>query len=368
LVLAEFPAAINLVDYRTIMGARTADSIASGTVSDPELIHVRRSHLRLKGNARGGQYAHQYQIPPSDMGLYQWDVKYDRNGFRNEVDLKRADVAVIGDSFVEGLTVLNSELSSSLLAAWRGEVVANLGQGGYGPLQEMIVLRRYALPLHPRTVVWMFYEGNDLQDVVDYHRVKQIQQDFWDAFYLRSFTRNSVHQVKSLWLPPARPLGITRSAFFQTSDGREITIYFGTPTETLSEQNMSALGETVSTLASAYRLCVTERVRFIFVFVPTKFRVLRGYCKFPQQSECRTWGVNDLPARLQQAAASISPDIGYVDLTPNLVDTVRRGELPYYPDDPHWSPVGHKIVAETINEYLSKTAAGSTIRSAQAPQ
>jgi len=58
--------------------------------------------------------------------------------------------------------------------------------------------------------------------------------------------------------------------------------------------------------------------------------------------------------RLENAAASISPDIGYLDLTPRLVDAVKKGTLPYYPDDEHWSPEGHRIAADAVNEYLAE--------------
>jgi hypothetical protein len=45
--------------------------------------------------------------------------------------------------------------------------------------------------------------------------------------------------------------------------------------------------------------------------------------------------------------------IGYLDLTPDLADGVKRGVLPYYPDDEHWTPEGHKIAAEAIHKYLN---------------
>jgi hypothetical protein len=37
------------------------------------------------------------------------------------------------------------------------------------------------------------------------------------------------------------------------------------------------------------------------------------------------------------------------------MDTVKGGTLPYYADDEHWSPEGHKVAAETINDYLIST-------------
>lgn len=52
---------------------------------------------------------------------------------------------------------------------------------------------------------------------------------------------------------------------------------------------------------------------------------------------------------------SISPEIGYLDLTPYLTDAAQKGVLPYNTDDSHWSPAGQKIAAEVINDYLSST-------------
>ena len=38
-------------------------------------------------------------------GKYAVDVRYDRNGFRNDREYERAEIAMVGDSFVEGYQV-----------------------------------------------------------------------------------------------------------------------------------------------------------------------------------------------------------------------------------------------------------------------
>ena len=40
--------------------------------------------------------------------------------------------------------------------------------------------------------------------------------------------------------------------------------------------------------------------------------------------------------RLRDIVHDISPDITYVDLTGALVDSTRKGVLPYFVDDSHW--------------------------------
>jgi hypothetical protein len=347
LSLIEFPAFINVLDYREIFGLNFA-WWPINNVKDPELIHIRRPYAHFSGETRGGGATKYHRIPPSDMTFYRWDVKCDRNGFRNPVGLKSADIAMIGDSFIEGLTVADNELVSSRLAHLQGQVVANLGQSAYGPQQELIVLKRYGLPLRPRTVLWMFSEGTDLKDVVYYDRVMYHPPNFWQAFLDRSLTKIVRNRLRT---PPKFP-GVSCAGVFQASGGKTVTLYFTTRALPFSKQDLDAIDETTRIIADAHNLCAAQGARLIFVFVPEKFRVFHAFCQFPQGSECPNWVVNDMPERFQKAVPSVSSDIGYLDLTPSLVDATKRGAVPYYPDDDHWSPEGHKIAAEAINDYL----------------
>src|SRR6202790_1194960 len=266
LCLIESPAFIGAFDYRTVIGPEHL--WWAPNIVDPELLQVHRPHAHQSGAARGGLISWGYQIPESDKVLYQWDVTYDHNGFRNQSDLKSADMVVIGDSFVEGLTVPDSQLTTSLLARLQGDVVANLGQSAYGPQQELVVLKRYGLPLQPRTVVWMFFEGNDLEDVVAYRKATSNPDGFWKSFYLRSFSRNAAKGVKRIFFPPPKPPGAKRVAAFQASDGKTLTLYFVYLSPPLSDQHLSSIDETTRTIATAHRLSAAQGARLIFVFVP----------------------------------------------------------------------------------------------------
>jgi len=351
----ELPALIGVLDYRTVIGPY--HMWWAPNVTDPELLSIHRPHARQTGEARGGDAASSYQIPPSDQTQFRWDLTYDHNGFRNKLDLKSADIVVIGDSFIEGLTVSDADLVTSQLAQLQRKVVANLGQSTYGPLQELVVFKRYGLPLQPRTVIWMFFEGNDLQDVIGYRHELQHPPSFWHAFWARCFTRSAYLAVKRLFAVPVKPPGIKRSGVFQAANGKQLTTYFMYRSKPLTQEELGALDETSVTLATVQKLCAAQGIRLIFVFVPTKFRVLHTLCQFPQESECRNWVLTDMPDRLERALASTAPGVAYLDLTPYLVEAAKTEELPYYSDDEHWTPEGHKVAAKALNVYLS--SAGS---------
>jgi putative hemolysin len=354
LSLLEVLALSRILDYRRMIGP--PDPFSGTDIGDKELLHIRPPYCHFSGVLHGGNISEVAGgIPPSDMTLFRWDVKYDRNGFRNGVDLTGADTIVLGDSMVEAISVPDAQLMTSLLARLQGRVVANLGQYGYGPLEEQVVLKRYGLPLRPRTVLWMFYEGNDLRDVIRYRKEMMAQREqpgFWRPYWQRSFTYNALEQIHMQLKKAFRPSGIRRSGVMQTSNAKKLTVYFTYPSLPLTKEDLSALDEAALTVAAAHKLCAAQGSRLVFVFIPEKFRVFQGLCQFPHESECRNWALNDMPERLQRTVRSISPEIGYLDLTPDFVAAARRGVVSYYPDDTHWSAEGHKIAAESINDYL----------------
>jgi hypothetical protein len=363
LLLFEIPALLKIVNYQKILGPTSPWKRT--LVDDPELLAIHHPDSHYTGSMRGNEFTAMNQIPERDTTEYRWDLQYDHHGFRNDHDLKSADIAVIGDSFIEGMTVANPQIMTSLLANLQGKVVANLGHGSYGPQQELIVLKRYGLPLRPRSVVWMFFEGNDLQDAVFYRSAMKLRASFWRDFIGRSFTMNASGELRHVFGARKAP-GVRRAGVFRTSDGTPLTTYFIYRATPLDRDSLRALDITADTLETARRLCAAQGSRFIVVFIPTAFRALHKFCEFPPESECRNWVVNDLPDRLRTAVESdssghpVSEDAGsaaagYLDLTPYFERAAASGLLPYYRDDPHWSEVGHRIAAEALNAYLSGT-------------
>jgi hypothetical protein len=352
LALLELPALFNWVNYGRILGIN-ADWLPRNRVSDPELLHTGRPNAHFAGSTLGGNSLLQYRLPDSALTRYQWDVTYDDKGFRNPPGLMAADIAVVGDSFVEGMTVSGPRLMTSVLANLERKTVANLGQSGYGPQQEFVVLKRYAAPLHPRTVVWLFYEGNDLEDVEQYDRTMHQPPGFWEGFAGRSFTRNALARIYHLTKPP----GVKGAAIVRASGGAMNVFYFDRQSAfsaaRLTPDHLKAIARTTQIIRGAHEFCAAAGIKLIVAFVPTAFRAVKPYCRFPAESDCRGWVLNDLPDRMREAVAAASKEVGYLDLTPALSAAVGQGNLPYYRDDAHWTEDGHRIAAEAIHAYLS---------------
>tara|TARA_B100000767_G_C19745483_1_gene528292 strand:+ start:610 stop:1923 length:1314 start_codon:yes stop_codon:yes gene_type:complete len=104
----------------------------------------------------------------NENGYYS-TYESDRYGFNNpntEWDKKEIEYLLVGDSYVHGDCVNRPNDISSVLRSISNKSVLNLGQGGNGSLIEYATLREY-LSSNVKKVIWVYYEGNDLQNLVD---------------------------------------------------------------------------------------------------------------------------------------------------------------------------------------------------------
>ena len=117
--------------------------------------------------------------------LYQSD----RYGFNNpdrEWDKKEIEYLLIGDSFVHGSCVNRPNDISSVLRTKYNKSTLNLGYEGNDSLIQYATLREY-LNSNVKKVIWIFFEGNDLDEkTMMYFKNKILNQYIQDL----SFTQN----------------------------------------------------------------------------------------------------------------------------------------------------------------------------------
>ena len=361
LAFVELPAWVKLIDYRKIFAiSGTLPWEQPGYLPDPELLAKPESRHAVKMLVERGNIGEVLCLPPHPSEPFE--LRYDEHGFRNEEDLTSAAIAVIGDSYVESPMIPGAMLATSRLAALTQMTVANLGQSGYGPQQELAVLKRYALPLHPKTVVWVFYEGNDLLDAARYAEMVALLQSSWnsmDTLWDRSFTRNSLSWLTQLirgCVPSQAERSQSAHAMVVDSEGREHRLHIKGRSLSvgLTRLELDGLHKTVAVIEEAYRLIQKDGARLIVVFAPHAYRVYGEIANFEKIGSGKIqWDLNDLPDRLRKMMAEISPDIGFLDLTPTLQSAARRNVLVFLSDDTHWTGEGHRVVAEALADAVT---------------
>ncbi len=363
LFFAELPAWSKIIDYRQVFSV-SSDLLweQPGYQLDSELLAKPKSHHVVNMRFSRGNIGDALCLPPRHAESFE--LKYDRNGFRNDQDIESAEIVVIGDSYVESQMFPTPVLSTTRLASTTQKTVANLGQSGYGPQQELAVLKRYALRLHPEVVVWVFYEGNDLLDAQHYQEMSNLVRhklESWEMIGNRSFLKNSLLWVMNLTrgCTPAPTLPAVPATFVDKK-GSEHQLYVKgrSKTVSLTKQDLAALQKSVAMIEEAYWSVQNEGARFIVAFAPTAFRVYDDIANFEKPGEANSppWVLDDLPDRFGTMVSNIAPNIRYLDLTRALKEAARDNPV-FLSDDTHWSIEGHQVVADAVAAALNGEAA-----------
>jgi hypothetical protein len=343
--MLELPALTGFFDYRELFYPRIPGSLGShNRVYQPGIAFSRPAHDEFESVQLGGAAIH-YRLVGHRR--YRARHRYDARGYRNTRDLEKADVVLIGDSFLEGPRVDQDVIVSEVLGERLGVPVASFGQSDYGPVQELQVMRKLALGLEPRIVVWFFYEGNDVVFLEHYGERLALTIQDEERFVRRSFTLNALdYLIRAANLNALGSQGDRRWASWIDAAGQRERIYFTAAGSPPSSNREAALESVLRVLKAARRDAHAAGARFLLAFVPMKLRVYRDLVSFPPDSESQRWKLDDLPQRLGAWAQQNS--IPYLDLTRPLFSAAEAGALVYLADDAHWSPEGHRVAADHV--------------------
>jgi SGNH hydrolase-like domain, acetyltransferase AlgX len=117
-----------------------------------------------------------------------------------------------------------------------------------------------------------------------------------------------------------------------------------------TETEQSLWNRTQHTLREAARATRERDVRLLLVYVPIKYRVYRDFAELPPTQELRDWTHWPLPDLFAQFCRT--EELGCLDLTGPLHESVRTGGMPHAPTDSHWNAEGHRLIARMLEERL----------------
>jgi hypothetical protein len=125
----------------------------------------------------------------------------DEHGFNNpkglyeNIDIK---IALIGDSYVQGACVQAGEDITSRIRNM-GIGALNLGNASNGPLIELATFKEYVEPIRPKIVLWVYYEGNDL-DGLNNERKSLILMNYLEDNYSQNLLERQ-KEIDSALIP-----------------------------------------------------------------------------------------------------------------------------------------------------------------------
>lgn len=312
---------------------------------DPELGYVRKPHLHWRGR------------PPGVTRLI--DYRTDARGFRNPPDLTQADLVFIGDSFTEAGQVEEDEAFPARVATLTGHRTANLGRGGYGPQQELAVLRRYALAYRPRVIVWQLFEGNDLRDAEEYHTWREGRWRPSRSLKNRYLDNSLLNRLLALTMPPALEDPHRAPALLHhPGDGAERQRVFYRYDPSAPAHLAVGMAETERALEEGWRFCERNHVQLVVLLVPVMVRVLAPELEFDSRwDRARYLPFEGLPQHgdFNDRVTRLCSHLGcpVVDpLSPLKSRAAVDNRALFIANDEHFDRGGHQVVALTIAETL----------------
>ena len=372
-----------------------------------------RAHVDVVNEWKYGDIVRMGFIPSavSDGLVHRFRFQTDAEGFRNPAIRDRVDVAALGDSFTDAMTLAARESWPVQLERTLGVAVQNYGTAGFGPQQELLVLNDYVARHRPRVVVLAFFAGNDIFDAEAFDdfersagamrrpvpgwRIKAVVSRF-DTWFVVSAMRaastwvsrqaTATRVAAEVMEPPApphvadTPPTFDRGMFTVPVNGRVLRWAFMPPylnTLTFSEHDLASRrgwALTRETIVEMRRRTQEFGGTLVVMFLPFKSQVylplLRRTLPAAQLQSALQFSLGDNPgapgvdAMLRNRLAQntlmrrLCGDAGipFLDLTSALQARVEAGENVYFPDESHLNEAGHAIVADSLGAFLRRFA------------
>ena len=320
--------------------------------------------------------------PDQDQVVAHVHMITDAYGFRNSSPEKATySTVALGDSFTRASGVATPW--PQILAEYTGSDVLNLGDVGFGPQDELNILRQYGLKKRPKLVIMAYFEGNDLYDAAAYEQA--------NPFILPRFARYILGRSIDAWQARrwdgahAEVAPNYRYPIMLTINNKDLEMAFFSSYIAWLSVNREAIESSQNyrfereTILQVRDLSEAAEARFLLVYVPSKEHV---YLPYLNDADILARVFTDVPTiELDEAGflqftseratpeltrqhmddqASLLADFAaehkilYLDLTSTFQEETGTGAELYYPFDTHWNQLGHNLAAETINEYIKE--------------
>ena len=338
-----------------------------------------------------------YDLPEGNVS-----VSYNSLGWRDSKHHKKnkankVRVLVLGDSFMEGYSVklketFHKKLEKKLLERNVNIEVINFGVGGYGTLQEYLVLRDLGMEYKPDLIILGFLVGNDirnnslsLENLLNNNTVKVFSRPFLDKVnrindsliisnvrytkamrkykaslnikhtFVGELKRNSgiiqaLIKIKNMYLLDKKDRGKNESL----RKNRYLAL-FGVNYCVESPLYRTAWDNTVSILKKIQQLTKRNESKLLVFSIPLVHEVVNSESKKIMRQEplpgilC----LKNPPGYIKLKKVMESLDINYLDLLGSFrkFEGLNNGKL-YYKSDRHWTSVGHELAATRVTDFI----------------
>lgn len=285
--------------------------------------------------------------PFGDMGAMSADAavprvprevrfRTDALGFRNDADLAREDVILIGDSFIQGSGSTQEDTLAAVLRSDYG--IPSYAMGAPGDLVDYVARAKAHAANHQAPVLVFLFEGNDFARYDG--KVRRLPER-----YVRRMHATDIGKFFRLQMARFKDTEEAANVRVMPVQGQPLAFYGPYVEEARREQSKAGprfepLLQSLAGLADA-----------VF-FIPAKYRVyapLMGAAPLPEadwlllKNACDAAGIpcHNLTEPMREAAAAL---------------WTESGRLLWWPDDTHWNRNGVDVAARVVADVLNDMA------------
>jgi lysophospholipase L1-like esterase len=295
-----------------------------------------------------------YRLAP---GRYAHGLRVNSLGFADDefVQPKRPGVfriAALGDSFSAGVNVAYSDNYLTLLESRIHDVeVLNFGVCGTGPREYHQLLTTLVWNYHPDMVLVPIFVGNDITEWIASPELRRFNPD---ALHVELLARRVGRLALERWRVAAedskgfrmgrRPPFSSRTYLELTAGRLVVCRKHQTGPDREKWRNV------FNYLDAILRDCEARKVPVALLLLPDEFQVNADLLR--RALELRSWSQDDIELLLpQKRLADFCQERGVPCL--DLFDTIAAaGPDAYITNDGHWTPLGNRVAADTVAEWL----------------
>jgi len=299
-------------------------------------------------------------------------ISINKQGFRDtDFDLSAASrkIMVLGDSFVSNIAVADDAVFTEVMETQLDNTsVLNFGVNGYGQVQELLLLEKWAPQIQPDLIIQMVYLRNDFKDNVKvdnwlypkptaqinaYNEIaivaapegaiakaskKQQHKGPRERSHLYHFVRRRLENI--------RAMKDGKNSKFKPP---EVDLCAIQPTEDVRRQYQVLQEMLLKTREKAQAMGTP----IVFILAPSIGQVQDASWETITAYDTEITLERSLPnTRLMQFAKQ--NDLQMLDLLPMLLEAANEESLLYNQFEQHWTARGNDLVAQAILEFISK--------------
>ncbi|HHT9119422.1 MAG TPA: SGNH/GDSL hydrolase family protein [Candidatus Hypogeohydataceae bacterium YC41] len=309
--------------------------------SDPLLGKKFKPNLNLTFGAK--EHSHSFQT----VTLGFTDI-----GFRDDGINSECFAVAIGDSFTEGF-IDGENVWVELLEKKTGLDFVNMGVGGYCPIQEVRMLKKYGTPLRPKLVLWAFFQ-NDISESYRVNKRLREQAEGKGQGVENWLIQHSL-ACQALQYIGQKINKVQRGGYSSRRPYKDDHLSFFFDMGYAKEEFMSNLQEgwklTRESLLEAKAICQNIKAKFVIILIPCKeqsyWHIVKGLIK-----DSENYDIDQLNTLMKNFCEE--QGITCLDLTPAFQEHAKKGEQLYYTEDGHWNKEGNHLAAEAILDFLKQ--------------